>query len=229
MKNYDELYADIYEQLENNKEVLIEIEIKAEGVTWQKDDIVLSSGEIVSLDKYSKELTSDISDLLSSLFEIMYNELSDSLNISYTVELKKNCLLEIIGLTVSLYREMSKMELVITATLLSSFVTGFLGLGFYKAKKETENVKYAADKDVEKATLELEKEKVKLAQLKVKERILNSSQQVYNFADRHKKKLSEDLDTDNIVTSKVKIKDREYENTPDNDPEDEEQSTGMSM
>lgn len=229
MKNYDELYTDIYEQLENNKEVLIEIEIKAEGVTWQKDDIVLSSGEIVSLDKYSKELTSDISDLLSSLFEIMYNELSDSLNISYTVELKKNCLLEIIGLTVSLYREMSKMELVITATLLSSFVTGFLGLGFYKAKKETENVKYAADKDVEKATLELEKEKVKLAQLKVEERIINSSQQVYNFPDRHKKKLSEDLDTDNIVTSKVKIKDREYENTPDNDPEDEEQSTGMSM
>lgn len=67
--NYDEIYADIYEQLENNKEILIKISLKAEGVTWQKDDIVLSSGEIVSLDMYSEELTSDISDSLSSLFK----------------------------------------------------------------------------------------------------------------------------------------------------------------
>ena len=225
--NYDEIYADIYEQLENNKEILIEISLKAEGVTWQKDDIVLFSGEIMSLDKYSEELNSDISDSLSSLFKIMYNELSDSPDISYTVELKKNCLLEIIGLTVSLYREMSKMELVIVATLLSSFAAGFLGFGFYKTKKETEKIKYTANKEIEKVTLELEKEKIKLAQLQIKERILNSSQKAYDLADRHKKKLSEDLDTDNIVTSKIKINDCEYENTPDNDPEDEEQRMSM--
>lgn len=179
-------------------------------------------------------LNSDISDSLSSSFKIMYNELSDSPDISYTVELKKNCLLEIIGLTVSLYREMSKMELVIVATLLSSFTAGFLGFGFYKTKKETEKIKYTADKnfeqakytankEIEKVTLELEKEKIKLAQLQIKERILNSSQKAYDLADRHKKKLSEDLNTDNIVTSKIKINDCEYENTPDNDPEDEEQ------
>lgn len=186
----------------------------------------------------------------------MYNELSDSPDISYMVELKKNCLLEIIGLTVSLYREMSKMELVITATLLSSFAAGFLGLGFYKVKKGVESAKYTADqqvekakiefeetkyatdqdikrakyvadKEIEKVTLELEKEKIKLAQLEIKERILKSSQKVYDLADRHKKKLSEDLDTDNIVTSKIKINDCEYENTPDNDPEDEEQRMSM--
>lgn len=226
METYEDIFNSIYEKINNNEDVLIEITLIAEGVKWDNEKIVLSSGQAISLNDYAKELRTEYSKLLSDPFKIVYNELQDKFDISYSIDLKRNCLLEIIGLSVSLYKELSAMEKIIIASLLTSYVTGFLALGFYRVKKD----KYLADKEVEKhlADIELEKEKIKYKQLEIQERLIASSKKSYKIAQQHKEKLVQDLNTGEIfVYDNPKINQFEGMESPHQD--DEQESSRPSM